>query len=29
MIADSLLTGIAMQRDGLSGSRAGQNLPFP
>jgi hemoglobin len=27
MIADSLLTGIAMQSDGLLGSRAGANLP--
>lgn len=27
MIADSLLTGIAMQGGGLSGARAGQNLP--
>jgi hemoglobin len=27
MIADSLLTGIALQRDGLLGSRAGANLP--
>jgi hemoglobin len=27
MIADSLLTGIAMKADGLSGARAGQNLP--
>jgi len=27
MIADSLLTGIAMQRDGLSGARAGERLP--
>jgi len=27
MIADSLLTGIAMQRDGLSGGRAGKDLP--
>ena len=27
MIADSLLTGIAMRRDGLSGGRAGRNLP--
>lgn len=27
MIADSLLTGIAMQRDGLQGSRAGKDLP--
>jgi hemoglobin len=27
MIADSLLTGIAMKRDGLSGARAGSKLP--
>ena len=27
MIADSLLTGIATHRDGLSGARAGANLP--
>ena len=27
-IADSLLTGIAMRRDGLGSSRAGQNLPY-
>ena len=27
MIADSLLTGIAVQRDGLSGARAGEDLP--
>jgi len=27
MIADSLLTGIAMQRDGLSAGRAGKDLP--
>lgn len=27
MIADSLLTGIEMQRSGLSGARAGQELP--
>ncbi len=27
MIADSLLTGIATRRDGLSGARAGRNLP--
>lgn len=27
MIADSLLTGIAMRQGGLSGARAGQNLP--
>lgn len=26
-IADSLLTGIAVRRDGLTGSRAGDNLP--
>lgn len=26
-IADSLLTGIAVRRDGLTGSRAGENLP--
>lgn len=26
-IADSLLTGIAIRRDGLTGSRAGDNLP--
>jgi hemoglobin len=29
MIADSLLTGIAMKREGLAGSRAGQDLPRP
>lgn len=29
MIADSLLTGIATQREGLSGARAGENLPHP
>lgn len=29
MIADSLLTGISLQRDGLTGSRAGQSLPYP
>jgi hemoglobin len=29
MIADSLLTGIAIKRDGISGSRAGQDLPNP
>nr|WP_243415032.1 group III truncated hemoglobin [Altererythrobacter segetis] len=29
MIADSLLTGITMQRDGLSGGRAGKDLPHP
>lgn len=29
MIADSLLTGIAVQRDGLSGARAGAALPSP
>lgn len=28
MIADSLLTGIAMQDGGLSGARAGANLPY-
>jgi hemoglobin len=28
MIADSLLTGISMQRDGLSGGRAGKDLPY-
>lgn len=27
MIADSLLTGIAMQAGGLAGTRAGENLP--
>lgn len=27
MIADSLLTGIATRREGLGGSRAGENLP--
>jgi hemoglobin len=27
MIADSLLTGIAMRREGLAGGRAGKNLP--
>lgn len=27
MIADSLLTGIAMRRDGLGGGRAGKDLP--
>lgn len=27
MIADSLLTGIAMQQGGLAGARAGKNLP--
>lgn len=27
MIADSLLTGIAMREGGLSGARAGENLP--
>ena len=26
-IADSLLTGIAIQRDGLAGARAGESLP--
>ncbi|AZI34518.1 hypothetical protein NT2_02_01160 [Caenibius tardaugens NBRC 16725] len=29
MIADSLLTGIALHRDGLVGSRAGADLPHP
>ena len=29
MIADSLLTGIATQRHGLSGARAGENRPHP
>ena len=29
MIADSLLTGIATQRHGLIGARAGENLPHP
>ena len=29
MIADSLLTGIEIQRTGLSGSRAGEALPRP
>lgn len=29
MVADSLLTGIAMQQGGLSRSRAGENLPRP
>ena len=29
MIADSLLTGIATQRHGLAGARAGENLPNP
>ena len=29
MIADSLLIGIAVQRDGLTGSRAGEALPHP
>lgn len=29
MIADSLLTGITMQRDGLLGARAGDGLPHP
>ncbi|MDD3799527.1 MAG: group III truncated hemoglobin [Novosphingobium sp.] len=29
MIADSLLTGIAIHRDGMVGSRAGENLPRP
>ena len=28
MIADSLLTGIVMQRDGLAGGRAGKDLPY-
>lgn len=28
MIADSLLTGIAMRREGLSGGRAGKDLPY-
>lgn len=28
MIADSLLTGIAMKDGGLAGARAGENLPF-
>ena len=28
MIADSLLTGITMQRDGLAGGRAGKDLPY-
>jgi hemoglobin len=28
MIADSLLTGIAMNRDGLSAGRAGKDLPY-
>ena len=28
MIADSLLTGIAMRRDGLAGGRAGKDLPY-
>jgi len=27
MIADSLLTGIALRRDGLAGARAGKDLP--
>ena len=27
MIADSLLTGIETQRSGLTGARAGENLP--
>ena len=26
-IADSLLTGISIRRDGISGSKAGRNLP--
>jgi hemoglobin len=29
MIADSLLTGIATREHGLSGARAGENLPHP
>ena len=29
MIADSLLTGMELQRTGLAGSRAGENLPRP
>jgi len=29
MIADSLLTGMAMNRNGLSGARAGATLPHP
>lgn len=29
MIADSLLTGIATREHGLTGARAGQNLPHP
>lgn len=29
MIADSLLTGMAMQASGLSGARAGADLPWP
>lgn len=28
MIADSLLTGIAVHRDGLAGGRAGKDLPY-
>ena len=28
MIADSLLTGITMKRDGLTGGRAGKDLPY-
>ncbi|MFV0645823.1 MAG: hypothetical protein ACK5NN_15240 [Sphingomonadaceae bacterium] len=28
MIADSLLTGISMQRGGMTGIRAGDNLPY-
>lgn len=28
MIADSLLTGIVMRRDGLAGGRAGKDLPY-
>ncbi len=27
-IADSLLTGISIRRDGMSGSKAGRNLPY-
>ena len=29
MIADSLLTGVATQRHGLAGARAGEHLPHP
>ncbi|MCB2079992.1 MAG: group III truncated hemoglobin [Novosphingobium sp.] len=29
MIADSLLTGIAMREQGIGGGRAGENLPHP